>query len=73
MKKKTKIIIMSIFVLVFLLLVTDGFSYAKYVSNSVWNYYLESKDFYFTSDSLGLTSISNVDNNFSIFLTTSRT
>lgn len=64
MKKKTKIIIMSIFVLVFLLLVTDRFSYAKYVSNSVWNYYLESKDFYFTSDSLGLTSISNVDNNW---------
>lgn len=29
-----------------------GISYAKYAYNSVWNYYLESKRFFFSSDSL---------------------
>ncbi len=39
-----------------------GISYAKYISDSVWNYYLKSKGFYFSSDYLGMEEVKNVDN-----------
>ena len=52
MKNKKKILIVLILVAIF------GFShlksFAKYGSNYVWNYYLESRGFYLESDSLGL-------------------
>lgn len=64
MKKKTKILIMSILFLCLILILTNGISYAKYASNSVWNYYLEAKRFYMSSDYLGVTPIDNVNNNW---------
>lgn len=39
-----------------------GFTLAKYVSSSIWNYYLNSKGFYFSSDNLGNPTVKNVDN-----------
>lgn len=38
------------------------FTYAKYVYSSIWNYYLNSKGFYFSSDYLGSNTIENVNN-----------
>lgn len=60
MKKKIskKILILSVlgfFIALF------GFSYAKYISSSVWNYYLTSKGFYLSSDSLDVTPLKNVN------------
>ena len=55
------------YLLIFLLaigsisLITLGFTYAKYASNSIWNYYLGSKGFYFTSDALGMQTVKNVN------------
>ena len=62
MKKKTKIIIITGIMLCFLILVTNGFSYAIYASKSVWNHNLESKEFYFSSDYLKDESLKNVNN-----------
>ncbi len=62
MKKKRKyILVISIVLLVFILL-NYKFSLAKYISNSVWDYYLKSKDFYFTSNELSETGKENIDN-----------
>lgn len=58
--KKHKFLIMIVTVISFLCIF--GFTYGKYVSNSIWNYYLESKGFYFSSDYLGTTESKNVDN-----------
>ena len=53
--KKNKIILFSIIsCLIILVLVT--MTSAKYAYNSVWNYYLHSRGFYFKSDML---SVSN--------------
>ena len=46
------------------LLLVNGKSYAKYVSNVVWNYKLESLGFYFSSPDLGLNTVRNVNNNW---------
>lgn len=59
--KKKKIIIVSLLLLT-VILIPFGFSYAKYVASSVWDYYLSSKGFYFTSDYLSDTEKVNVDN-----------
>lgn len=57
-----KIMIIGICSLLGILLAINGFSYAKYVSNSVWNYYLNSKGFYFDSEELSINSIKNINN-----------
>src|SRR5574344_1819753 len=62
MKKLTKHIFTVIIVVVAVVLSICSFSYAKYVSDSVWNYYIESQGFYFSSDYLGTTSVANVNN-----------
>ena len=55
------------YLLIFLLaigsisLIALGITYAKYASNSIWNYYLGSKGFYFTSDALGMQTVKNVN------------
>lgn len=59
MKKK---IIIFLILVGGIFLVTGGFSLAKYASSSVWNYYLESHDFAFSSDKLGDKLVRNVDN-----------
>lgn len=51
MKNRRKLIILVI-ILSFILMLSYGVSYARYASNSIWNYYLESKGFYFTSNTL---------------------
>ncbi len=61
MEKKRKIVLIIIGVLIVTALCIAGFTYAKYATNRIWNYYLESKDFYFSSDYLGSESINNVD------------
>lgn len=43
------------------LIITRGFSYARYASNAVFNYYLSSKGFYFESDELSFDTKKNVD------------
>ena len=64
-KSKTKQITYSLAItvvaLVGLLILTRGITYAKYVSNSVLNYYLNSKGFYFKSDNLDTEIKNNAD------------
>ena len=61
-KRKKVIIILCLLVLISFFLSDYGLSFAKYATNSVWNYYLKSKGFYFTSDYLDTSSIKNVNN-----------
>lgn len=58
-KKKNVLILIGIITAIFALNFT--FTYAKYVANNTWNYYLQSKNFYFSSDSLDQTGIKNVN------------
>ena len=55
-RKKALILII---ILSCVLMISYGVSYAKYASNSIWNYYLESKGFYFTSKSLENRNVKN--------------
>ena len=50
--KHTKFLIFGVIILIVGVIITRGLTYAKYVSESVLNYYLNSKGFYFTSDNL---------------------
>ena len=50
MKKRTKYMLLLVIILGIISIITNGYSYAKYVSNSAWNYYLSTKGFYFTSE-----------------------
>jgi hypothetical protein len=43
------------------LIVTRGYTYARYVSNAVFNYYLSSKGFYFESEDLTFDTKKHVD------------
>lgn len=56
-KKRKTIIITSIILLA--IIITTSFTYGKYVYNSVWNYYLSSKEFYFESDLLDINTKNN--------------
>lgn len=60
MKKDTRFMLIIVSVLIVLFMMSRGYSYAKYASSTVWNYYLESKGFYFNSD----LSLGNTDNNW---------
>ena len=66
MEKITKILVASVAALCGVLFITKGVSYAKYASNSAWNYYLESKDFYLSSDYLNTDGMKNVNNNWDL-------
>lgn len=61
---KRKYVFIGLVIVLISLLAINGKSYAKYVSNVVWNYKLESLGFYFSSPDLGTTSITNVNNNW---------
>lgn len=52
-KKKQNVLIMGITVII-LLVVCISYTFARYVADSLWNYYLMSKGFYFNVDNLGL-------------------
>ena len=64
MKKRTKYMMFSIIFLSIICIITSSYTYAKYVSNHAWNYYLGTKGFYFSSEQLGNTKITNVNNNW---------
>lgn len=61
MKKKLLIVLM--FIIISFLIFTRT-SYAKYVSNSIWDYYLNSNKFYFESDYLSMNSKNNIFNSW---------
>lgn len=52
MKKRTKRFLLLVIFVAILSFISYGFTYAKYASNSLWNYYLSSKGFYFSSEEL---------------------
>ena len=56
-----KYLIIGVVLLTVVLLITNGLTLAKYISNSVWNYYLNSQGFYLSSDKLG-NDVQNVNN-----------
>ena len=58
MKKKTKKVF-TIFLLMFVLVTAISLTSGKYIYNSVWNYYLKSKGFYFESDLLDVNTKKN--------------
>ena len=64
MKKVTKYLLIVVGILIGIFLITKAFSLARYTASKVWNYYLTSQGFYFSSDYLGTTTIKNVDNNW---------
>lgn len=64
MSKRSKYMIIVIMILGLICIFTYGYSFARYASNSVWNYYLESKKFYFSSDELDTIKSVNVNNNW---------
>ena len=62
MKKKNKnTAFMLLLILMIVLVITRGFSYARYASNALFNYYLSSKGFYFESKDLTFDTKNNVD------------
>ena len=64
MSKRTKVLLIIVIILSLASLITYNYSNAKYVSNSFWNYYLSTKGFYFSSDELDTTLVTNVNNNW---------
>lgn len=58
-KNKKKILVILFFLVGIVLTLT--FTYTKYVHNSVWSYYLESKGFYFSSDYLDIEEKTNTN------------
>lgn len=66
MEKITKILLITVLILCGVFFVTKGVSYARYASNSVWNYYLESKEFYFDSDNLSMQNTENINNSWDL-------
>jgi len=64
MRKHRKYILITICVICCIFVITSGFTYAKYVANSVWNYYLNSNGFYFESEDLSVNEKKNINNNW---------
>lgn len=61
MKKKVVIILILIIVSV---LALHYSTYARYIANSIWDYYLNSNDFYFESDKLSVDGKHNINNSW---------
>ena len=59
MKIDRKKLIFIVIILSVILMISYGISYAKYASNSMWNYFLESKGFYFRSKTLSDKTLNN--------------
>lgn len=64
MKKTKKYLLLFSIILVIGIVCFNSFSFAKYIANSAWDYYLKSKGFYFYSDFLSSNGIKNVDNHW---------
>lgn len=54
-KKRIAILIVTLITIITVITMTSG----KYIYNSIWNYYLKSKGFYFESDLLGIAAKNN--------------
>lgn len=61
-KKKYIILILIVLATVSIILFSNNSSLARYVSQSFWDYFMKSKEFYFTSDSLSESVTKNADN-----------
>ena len=61
LNKRRSILVIIVLVLLVGLIITRGYSYARYASNAVFNYYLSSKGFYFESDDVTFDKKKNVD------------
>ena len=61
MKNIKRNILISL-IIVAIILCIYGLTLARYVGNSVRDYYLKSKGFYFTSDYLSSNTVKNVNN-----------
>ena len=64
MKKNTKNLLIIVGVIGFVFIITSGFTYAKYVKDAIWNYYLNSNGFYFSSPDLSISGEKNINNNW---------
>ncbi|MDD4035912.1 MAG: hypothetical protein PHS45_01120 [Bacilli bacterium] len=62
MRKFKKHIFLILLIIIGIFLCIYGFTAARYVTNSVRDYYLKSQGFYFTSDYLSPSTVKNVDN-----------
>jgi hypothetical protein len=62
LKKPKNLLVIIFSILIGSIIYFYGFTYAKYAYNSIWDYYLKSKGFYLSSNSLGNPIIKNVDN-----------
>ena len=60
-KKKYNKLFIVLAVLTLGLIITRGYSHARYASNAVFNYYLSSKGFFFNSEDLTFDTKNNVD------------
>lgn len=61
-KLRKNIFLLLIVVIISVILIYYTFTLARYVANTIWDYYLVSKGFYFSSDYLGTNVVKNVDN-----------
>ena len=64
MKKRTKYMLLIVLLLSIVSIITSGYSFARYISNHAWNYYLGTKGFYFSSKELGTKKVTNINNNW---------
>lgn len=64
MKKIKKSIFLIGLIIVGIVVGAYAFTYARYVSNSIWDYYLNSKGFYLSSDYLASSVVKNVNNSW---------
>lgn len=64
MNKRTKYMLLIVMILSLVSVITYNYSYAKYISNHAWNYYLGTKGFYFSSEQLGDNTVININNNW---------
>ena len=64
MEKRTKYLLIIVILLSLVSIIPYGYSFARYVSNHAWNYYLGTKGFYFSSEQLGTTKVTNINNNW---------
>lgn len=60
-KKNYSFLLVLLLILTIGLIITRGYSYARYASNAVFNYYLSSKGFYFESNDLTYDTKKHVD------------
>lgn len=57
----TKYLVVTVAILLVVVIITHAYSVAKYTSNTVFSYYLNSKGFYFESEDLGVETKNHID------------